>query len=138
MVGEAFEPSFGVLGIGGVIAFVIGSIILMDTDAPGFGIDISLIATFALTSVIMFVFVIGMVIKARRRPIVSGMEELLGSEALVIEDFAEKGRVNIHSENWSALCDTPLQKGQSVKVIAIDGLTLQVEPLDKSKQELEQ
>jgi len=138
MVGEAFEPSFGVLGIGGVIAFVIGSIILMDTDAPGFGIDISLIATFALTSVIMFVFVIGMVIKARRRPIVSGMEELLGSEALVLEDFAEKGRVNIHSENWSALCDTPLQKGQSVKVIAIDGLTLQVEPLDKSKQELEQ
>ena len=138
MVGEAFEPSFGMLGIGGVIAFVIGSIILMDTDAPGFGIDISLIATFALTSVILFVFVIGMAIKARRRPIVSGMEELLGSEALVIEDFAQNGRVNIHSENWNALSDTPLHKGQSVKVIGIDGLTLQVEPLDTSKQELEQ
>lgn len=138
MVGEAFEPSFGMLGIGGVIAFVIGSIILMDTDAPGFGIDISLIATFALTSVIMFVFVIGMAIKARRRPIVSGMEELLGSEALVIEDFAQNGRVNIHSENWNALSDTPLHKGQSVKVIGIDGLILQVEPLDTSKQELEQ
>ena len=138
MVGEAFEPSFGMLGIGGVIAFVIGSIILMDTDAPGFGIDVAVIATFAVTSVMMFVFVIGMVIKARRRPVVSGMEELLGSEALVIEDFAQKGRVNIHSENWNALCDTPLHKGQSVKVIGIDGLTLQVEPLDTSKQELEQ
>lgn len=138
MVGEAFEPSFGMLGIGGVIAFVIGSIILIDTDAPGFGIDVAVIATFAVTSVVMFVFVIGMVIKARRRPIVSGMEELLGSEALVIEDFAQKGRVNIHSENWNALCDTPLQKGQSVKVIGIDGLTLQVEPLDTSKQELKQ
>ena len=138
MVGEAFEPSFGMLGIGGVISFVIGSIILMDTDAPGFGIDVAVIATFAVTSVMMFVFVIGMVIKARRRPVVSGMEELLGSEALVIEDFAQKGRVNIHSENWNALCDTPLHKGQSVKVIGIDGLTLQVEPLDTSKQELEQ
>lgn len=133
MVGEAFEPSFGVLGIGGVVAFVIGSIILMDTDVPGFGIDISVIVTFAIISVVMFVFVIGMAMKARRRPVVSGMEELLGSEALVIEAFEQKGRVNIHSENWSALCDTPLQKGQHVKVIGIKGLTLQVEPLNTSK-----
>jgi len=138
MVGEAFEPSFGMLGIGGVIAFVFGSIILMDTDAPGFGIDISLIAVFAVISVIMFVFIIDMAIKARRQPVVSGMEELLGSEALVIEDFEQKGRVNIHSENWSALSDRPLQKGQYVKVIGINGLTLHVEPLNKSKKELEQ
>ena len=138
MIGEAFEPSFGVLGIGGVIAFVIGSIILMDTDVPGFGIDISLIATFAVISVLLLIFVVGMAIKARRRPVVSGMEELLGSEALVVEDFEQKGRVNIHSENWSALCDTPLQKGQYVKVTGINGLTLQVEPLNKSIRELEQ
>ena len=138
MVAEAFEPSFGMLGIGGVFAFIFGSIILMDTDAPGFGIDISLIVTFSVTSVIFLVFVVGMAVKARRRPVVSGMEELLGSEALVIEDFEQKGRVNIHSENWSALCDTPLQKGQYVKVTGINGLTLQVEPLNKSKRELEQ
>ena len=138
MIGEAFEPSFGMLGIGGVTSFVIGSIILMDTDVPGFGIDISLIATFAVTSVILLVFVVGMAIKARQRPVVSGVEELLGSEALVIEDFEQQGRVNIHSENWSALCDTPLQKGQYVKVTGINGLTLQVEPLNKSKRELEQ
>ena len=138
MIGEAFEPSFGVLGIGGVIAFVIGSIILMDTDVPGFGIDISLIATFAVISVLLLIFVVGMAIKARRRPVVSGMEELLGSEALVVEDFEQEGRVNIHSENWSALCDTPLQKGQYVKVTGINGLTLQVEPLNKSIRELEQ
>lgn len=138
MIGEAFAPSFGVLGIGGVIAFVIGSIILMDTDVPGFGIDISIIVTFAIVSIFLLVFVVGMAIKARRRPVVSGMEELLGREALVIEDFEQEGRVNIHSENWSAHCDTPLQKGQTVKVIGIDGLTLQVEPLSTAKQELEQ
>lgn len=137
MVGEAYEPSFGILGIGGVIAFVIGSIILIDTEAPGFGIDLSVIATFALTSVILFVFVIGMAIKARRRPVVSGLEELLGAEAVVLEDFDSKGRVNIHSENWNALCDTPLQKGQHVKVTGMNGLNLQVEPLETSKQEIE-
>lgn len=133
MVAEAFEPSFGMLGIGGVFAFIFGSIILMDTNAPGFGIDLSVIATFAITSVILFVFIIGMAMKARRRPVVSGMEELIGSEAIVIEDFEKKGRVNIHSENWSAQCDMPLRKGQPVKVIGISGLTLYVEPLDTSK-----
>jgi len=135
MVGEAFQPSFGILGIGGVISFVIGSIILMDTDVPGFGIDISVIVSFAVSSVIMFVFIVGMAIKARRRPVVSGQEELLGAEAVVIEDFEQNGRVNIHSENWNALCDTPLRKGQLVKVIGINGLILQVEPLLPSKQE---
>ena len=135
IVAEAFEPSFGVLGIGGVIAFVMGSIILMDTDVPGFGIDISVIATFAVSSVFLLFFVVSMAVKARSRPVVSGMEELLGSEALVVEDFEQEGRVNIHSESWSALCNTPLQKGQVVKVIGIDGLTLKVEPLDTAKQE---
>jgi len=135
IVAEAFEPSFGVLGIGGVIAFVMGSIILMDTDVPGFGIDISVIATFAVSSVLLLFFVVSMAVKARSRPVVSGMEELLGSEALVVEDFEQEGRVNIHSESWSALCNTPLQKGQAVKVIGIDGLTLKVEPLDTAKQE---
>jgi membrane-bound serine protease (ClpP class) len=129
MVGEAFEPSFGMLGIGGVIAFVFGSIILMDTEVPGFGIDISVIITFTLTSVLMFVFIIGMAIKARRRPVVSGQEELLGGLATVINDFDHFGNVFIHSETWQALSDTPLHKDQKVKVTEIRGLTLKVEPL---------
>lgn len=135
MVGEAFEPSFGILGIGGVVAFIFGSIILMDTEAPGFGIDISVIATFAVTSFILFTFVIGMAMKSRRRPVVSGLEELLGSEAVVTEGFEQTGRVNVHSESWNAFCNTPLRKGQCVKVTGIDGLTLQVEPMKSSKQE---
>ena len=135
MVGEAFQPSFGVLGIGGTIAFVIGSIILMDTEVPGFGIDISVIVTFAAISVLVFIFVIGMAIEARRRPVVSGMEELLGGNAIVLEDFEGKGTVSIHSERWNAISDMPLHKGQQVKVKAIKGLILQVEPADTSNPE---
>ena len=135
MVAEAFEPSFGVLGIGGVVSFVIGSIILMDTDAPGFGIDISVIITFAFTSALIFIFVVGLAFKARRRPVVSGLEELIGGEATVVNDFDNKGTVTIHSENWQAVSDTPLHKNQQVKVIDVKGLTLQVEPLGSSTQE---
>lgn len=128
MVAEAYEPSFGILGIGGIVAFVIGSIILMDTDVPGFGIDISIIVTFTLLSALMFIFVVGMAIKARRRPVVSGMEQLIGGEAIALEDFAHTGQVSIHSETWQARTDTPLQKDQTVEVTAIKGLTLQVKP----------
>ena len=135
MVGEAFEPSFGMLGIGGVIAFVIGSIILMDTEVPGFGIDISVIITFALLSALIFIIVVGMAIKARRRPVVSGIEELMGGEAVVLDDFDQKGTVSIHSEIWQAFSSTPLHKGQQVKVTGIKGLTLQVEPLKASTEE---
>jgi len=137
MVGEAFQPSFGVLGIGGLIAFVTGSIFLMDTDVPGFGIDISVIVSFAIISALVFVIVIGMAIKARRRPVVSGLEELVGAEASVLADFDRQGRVSIHSESWQALSSAPLRKGQQVRVSGIEGLTLHVEPLDTSTQEEE-
>ncbi len=137
MIGEAFEPSFGVLGIGGVISFVFGSIILMDTETPGFGIDISVIITFAATSALIFIFIIGMAVKARRRPVVSGLEELTGGTAIVVVDFERKGTVSIHSENWNAISNVPLHKGQRVKVIGVKGLTLEVEPLDKTTEESE-
>lgn len=135
MVAEAFQPSFGVLGIGGLVAFVIGSIILMDTDVPGFGIDISVIAVFTVTSALMFIFVIGLAIKARRRPVVSGQEELLGAEAVVLDGSGHDGRIAIHSETWRARSVVPLSKGQRVRVTGIHGLILQVEPLDSSIQE---
>jgi len=132
MVAEAYQPSFGVLGIGGLTAFVIGSIILIDTEAPGFGIDISVIITFAITSALVFVVAVGMALKARRRPVVSGVEELVDSIATVIDDFDHAGKVAIHSETWNALSSTPLHKGQQVKVTGVKGLILMVEPLDVS------
>ncbi len=130
MISEAFEPSFGVLGIGGVTAFVIGSIILMDTEAPGYGIDLSIIITFAFTSVLIFIVVVGLALKSRRRPVVSGMEQLIGSKAMVVNDFVHQGTVTVHSEHWQALSDVPLHQNQQVKVTDIQGLTLKVEPFN--------
>ncbi|WP_455207494.1 NfeD family protein [Kaarinaea lacus] len=135
MLAEAFVPSFGALGIGGVIAFVIGSIILMDTDVPGFGVSLPLIGTFALVSSGLFVIVLVMALKARRRPVVSGQEQLVGAIAEVIRDFDGDGVVHLHGENWSARTATPLIKGQQVRVLKMDGLVLWVEPLTGSPEE---
>lgn len=135
MVGEAFVPSFGALGIGGVTAFVIGSIILMDTDVPGFGVSLPLISSLAFISSVLFTIVLIMALKARRRPIVSGQEELIGASAEVIKDFDREGIVHLHGENWSALTQTPLRKGQKVRVTKREGLTLWVEPYVDSHEE---
>ncbi len=135
MVAEAFEPSFGMLGIGGVIAFVMGSIILIDTDAPGYGIDISIILTFAIASFVILFTVVSLALKARHRPVVSGIEELIGGQARVVGDFDRQGTVVIHGEHWRAVSETPLHKDQMVKVKEIDNLTLTVEPLEVSTEE---
>ena len=86
---------------------------------------------------LVFIFVIGLAIKARRRPVVSGREELIGGEATVMNDFNKKGSVTIHSETWTAHSDTPLYKGQQVKVTGMKGLILQVEPQKTSTKEEE-
>lgn len=135
MIGEAYQPSFGILGIGGLIAFVFGSIILIDTSAPGYGINPGVITAFALSSILMFVVVIGLVLKAKRRPVASGMEQMLTDTGTVVTAGDHRATILIHSEHWQATCDQPLQPGQRVRVVAADGLTLQVEPLDEPAQQ---
>lgn len=135
MITEAFVPSIGILGFGGVISFVIGSVILMDTDAPGFGINPGLIGGFALSSALFFILALGLLVKSRQVPVVTGREELIGKTGEALADFNDTGMVRIHSENWKARTDIPLHKHEKVKVYDIDGLTLLVTPYQQQKQE---
>jgi membrane-bound serine protease (ClpP class) len=128
MIAEGFVPSFGALGVGGLVSFVVGSLILLDTDAPGYGLSIPLILTFAAASALLLIFVVGMLIRARRRPVVSGAEELLDAEGLAISGFPGPGSVRLHGEVWSARSEVPIAAGQRVKVIGRDGLVLLVFP----------
>ncbi len=134
MLAEVFVPSFGALGIGGLIAFVIGSIILFEEDGTGYALSLPLIATLSVTTAGFFLFVVGAAVKARNRPVVSGMEELLGATGEVIEDFAGKGRIRIHSEVWWAESTVPLRGGDKVRVDSIEGLVLRVHPAQGEKQ----
>jgi membrane-bound serine protease (ClpP class) len=134
MIAEAFVPSFGVLGIGGISAFIFGSVILLNTDVPGLELSPVLITLFAISSAVLLLLVSGMVLKARRKPVVSGPEELIGASATALEDFRTHGRIWIHSESWLARTDKPLLKGQQALVKAVDGLTLVVTPLETRKE----
>ncbi len=126
MAGEAFFPAYGSLGIGGLTAFVIGSVILIDTDIPAFDIPYALIGGIAAASAAFLIFVFGAALKARRRPVVSGREELVGAGGEVLEDFDGEGWARVHSETWRVRAASPLRAGQRVRVAAIDGLTLDV------------
>ncbi len=128
MAAEAFVPSFGALGIGGMLAFLIGSVILIDTDAPGYGIALPLILSVTLVLGLAVVLTISLALKARGRPVVSGAEELVGATARVLDGFPGRGRVHLHGEDWTARSEQPLRPGQLVEVIGRDGLTLLLGP----------
>jgi membrane-bound serine protease (ClpP class) len=132
MVGELFFPAYGSLGIGGAIAFVIGSVILIDTDIPGYGVPVSLALGIAAASAAFLFLVIGMALKARRRPVVSGHEELIGSAGEVIEDCEGEGWARVHGENWRIRSAAPLKAGERVRVVAMRGLLLEVVSVPKN------
>ena len=128
LVAEALLPSFGALGVGGTIAFVIGSVMLIDTDTPGFGIPLGLIATVAVLNVLFVLVVFRLALKARKRPVVTGSEQLLGSTGEILDVTADDAWMRVHSESWRVRSDSPLHPGQRVRVTGRAGLVLQVEP----------
>jgi membrane-bound serine protease (ClpP class) len=132
MVGELFFPAYGSLGIGGAVAFVIGSVILIDTDIPGYGIPVSLALGIAAASAAFLFLVIGMALKAHRRPVVTGHEELIGSAGEVLEDCAGEGWARVHGENWRIHSTAPLKAGERVRVVAMHGLLLDVVSVPKN------
>jgi membrane-bound serine protease (ClpP class) len=128
LVSEAFVPSFGMLGIGGIVAFVFGSILLLDTDIPGFSISRTLIGGVGLTAGAALLGMMIMLLRMRQRPVVSGRESMIGATAEVLEDFETQGPVFVHGERWNARSAEPLKRGDRVRITAIDGLELHVAP----------
>jgi membrane-bound serine protease (ClpP class) len=126
MTAEIFAPSFGILGLGGISAFAIGSFMLMDSSLPGYQIAPALIISSVLVSSFVFFVIFSMVFKSRNKPIVSGGHELINHLAVSEEDFEHSGRVRIRGEIWLADSDTAIKKRQRVRVEAINGLRLKV------------
>ena len=132
MVSEFLVPSFGALGMGGIAAFVFGSVILIDSDVPGFGVSIPLIVTIALSGALILLGLVWFAVRSRDRPVVSGVEEMVGTRAEALTDFTTRGQVWVHGERWAARTDTAVTQGQSLEVVKVDGLTLHVIPKDSS------
>ncbi|HKT99711.1 MAG TPA: nodulation protein NfeD [Paraburkholderia sp.] len=155
LIAEAFLPTFGVLGFGGIVAFAVGALMLINTDVPGYGIPIPLIAGLALGGAAFVAAVSSVALRARRRPVVTGSEAMVGSVGEVIDDglkpddasadadaapaqspgAASRAALNsgwalVHGERWRVACAEPLAAGSRVRVTAREGLMLSVAPLE--------
>ena len=129
IVGELFVPSFGILGIGGTVAFTLGSILLFDRDSGHLAVSMPMIIAVSILSAGFFLIAARAVYASRRRPVVSGAEELLGATGLVVADFHGAGSIYIHGEQWNAQSDIPMRGGDRVRVTGRDGLTLYITPV---------
>lgn len=127
MVAEAVSPSFGILGIGGVIAFMIGGIILFDSDIDAFKVAWPLLAAIALVTACLIIITIGLALRLRRQAVTTGVERLVGEVAVALADFTGEGQVQVGAEIWNAHSDQPLQRGDPVIVKEVSGLILAVE-----------
>ena len=125
IVAEAFVPSFGTLGIGGAVALVAGMVMLMDPDVPGYGVPLPLIVGVGVFSAALVFATVSLAARARRRPVVSGREDLLGAHGVVVQE----GWARVRGELWRVVSPAPLATGQAVRVTRLDGLTLSVEPI---------
>ena len=126
MVAEVLITGFGVLGIGGVISFAIGSLLLFDADTLGEGISIPLVIAFTMVSLGFFILVMRLFIDSTTRKVVSGAEEMAGSIAEVLDSSPQGYHVYCHGERWSAKSESELQVGQKVEVIELIDLVLNV------------
>lgn len=126
MIAEALVPSFGVLGFGGTIAFIIGSVMLVDTPEPAYQIALSAIGAMAAANIIIFVVVLGMAIKARRAPIHHGTNTLIGHTGRTISTVDPEGQAIIRGEIWWVKASQKIDENESIRVIGTDGLKLYV------------
>jgi membrane-bound serine protease (ClpP class) len=133
---EFFTAGVGILGMGGIVAFVAGSVMLIDTDAPGYSVPPGLVGGIAAASAVGLLVLVRMAVAARRRPIVSGREQLVGSTGVVLSG-GETPYVIVEGERWKARTAVSLQPGDRVRVVRIDGLVLDVEALERKPERKE-
>jgi len=134
IVAEIFVPAYGILGVGGAVAFIVGSVMLMDTEVPGFEIPWGVIAGVSTIMLVLLVAIVRMAFAARKRPVVSGSEEMVGATGEALDDFETEGWARIHSETWKVRSTAPIRRGQQVEVTGVIGLELQVRPFDGKSQ----
>ncbi len=135
MIAEAVVPTFGALGIGGIVAFVAGSVLLMDTNIPGYRISMALIAGIAIAAALALGALIFVLWRSRRTPPATGNTGMVGTAATALENMDDEGWVRAHGEQWRARTRAPVRRGQTLRIVAVDGLTLVVEPEENGEGE---
>jgi membrane-bound serine protease (ClpP class) len=128
IIAEFFLPTYGSLGIGGLIAFVVGSLILFDTDVPGLNVARPLIAAIATVGALSIIGIVWLGTRAMRSPVATGTQAMIGASVQAVTDFAGSGRVRYGGELWNARSASALRSGDEARIVRVEGLTLWVEP----------
>jgi membrane-bound serine protease (ClpP class) len=126
IVAEAFVPAYGSLGVGGVIAFAAGTLMLINTETGGFGIPWPLVAFLAFVSTAFLFLVVRMALQSRRAPIVSGLTTMIGANGELLEVSGEFGWANIRGETWKVRTAGHLARGQRILVVDVNGMVPRV------------
>ncbi len=128
---EVKVTSHGVLATGGVVALVLGSLILF----PGQGLRLSwaIIGGATAATAVFFLFIVGKGLGAQRRKVTTGQQGLVGTRAVVVERIAPAGRVRVGGEMWNAVSDAAVDAGREVVITGVDGLTLRVRPAKEAQ-----
>jgi membrane-bound serine protease (ClpP class) len=121
--------SHGVLGTGGAIALVLGSMLLIDSPIPEMRIHLSTAIAVALPFALITSFLLTIAIRARKNKVVTGLEAMIGKRGVAVEELNPSGRVMAHGEYWNASALVPIHAGEQVKVIALDGFALRVDKI---------
>lgn len=135
IMAEAFAPSFGILGIGGTVALVLGATILFDTDVPGLQLSWPVVGAIAVASLGITLIIMRLAWSSHRTAIVTGEQGLVGERGVVRSWRGDNGYVFVHGERWKAVSSKPLRKGEDVRVTKISGLTLEVAAVDEQGAE---
>ena len=129
IIAEAMVPSFGILGFGGIVAFLMGGLMLFDTDSGAFQIGWPVLGATVFVMAIVIIVTIRLALKMRKQGVTTGIDVLIGREGEVLIDFKKKGQVRIGGEIWAARSTVDVKQGDSVRVLAVDGLMLEVEKI---------
>src|SRR6266705_1879709 len=126
---DIYAPTHGVLTMGGIISFLIGSLMLFNRADPLFRLSLSYIIPATLVTAAFFVFVIGKGLRAQLLPVKAGAEAMVGKTVTALTPIdINGGRIFIEGESWNAVSDRPVEQGQLVVVTAVKGVSLRVKP----------
>jgi len=131
MTAEAFAPSFGALGLGGIAAFVFGSIMMFDSGIPGFGVSLTFVIGLAVLAALFIIWLVSFVLRLRRRGAVTGRGSIVGGVGTAMADFSGEGKIWLEGEAWAARSKVYIKKDQDIVVTDLVGLVLEVEPVSE-------
>ncbi|MGH8222657.1 MAG: NfeD family protein, partial [Woeseiaceae bacterium] len=132
---EAIVPSFGAMGLGGIIAFIFGAIIMFDSEIPGFGISIAFVVSMGVVTGLLLLVMVSYLVRLQRRGAVTGAASIIGGIGTAMEAFSGEGKIWLEGESWAAMSRVPIDKDQQVVVRNMDGLILQVEPVAEADRQ---